>query len=287
MSRTVIGIDLGGTKMSAARYDVATWYNEAEVSAPTQAKKGFQSVMTAVAGLVKKIRTPSTTHIGIGVAGLVEKPRGAILRLPHIPGAEGITPAHASVALGLPVTFMNDANCFALAEATLGAGKGKPVVVGITLGTGVGGGIILDGKIFSGAHGYAAEIGHMLLRPGETPYPMEHPRGDVEEFLSGTAMGRRCTAALRPEEYLEGAVCSFLQPQVFEEVAWMCTSLAHLLDPSIIIFGGSAGRALEPHLEEITKELQKWMLPGVPLPELATAQRADAEVLGAAMVARH
>lgn len=287
MARSIIGIDCGGTKIAAARYDVQTWQCETEATASTHAKKGFSSILQTMTGLVRRLRAPTTTHIGIGVAGLVERPRGAILRLPHIPGAEGITPAHASVALGLPVTFENDANCFALAEATLGAGKGKPVVVGVTLGTGVGGGIILDGKIFSGAHGYAAEIGHMLLRPGETPYPMEHPRGDVEQFLSGTAMGRRCTAAERPEEYLEGAVCSFLQPQVFEEIAWMCTSLTHLLDPSVIIFGGSAGRALGPHLDAVTAELKKWMLPGVPLPELAVAQREDAEVLGAAMVAKN
>lgn len=287
MARTVIGIDLGGTKIAAARYDAQTWHREEELSAATHAKKGFAYVLQTLSGVVKKLRTPTTSHIGIGLAGLIKKQQGGILHLPNIPGAEGMTPAHASVVLGLPVTFENDANCFALAEATAGAGKGKPVVIGVTLGTGVGGGIILDGKIFSGAHGYAAEIGHMLLRPGETPYPMEHPRGDVEQFLSGTAMGKRCTAAERPEEYLEGAVCSFLQPQVFEEVAWMCTSLTHLLDPSIIIFGGSAGRALGPHLQEITVELQKWMLPGVPLPALAIGAREDAGILGAAMVARN
>ena len=132
-----------------------------------------------------------------------------------------------------------------LQKASREQAKGHSVVVGITLGTGVGGGIVIDGKIFTGAHGYAAEIGHMLLRPGETPYPMEHPRGDAEEFLSGTAMGKRCKAAENPQEYLEGSVCSFLQPQVFEEVAWLCTSLTHLLDPSVIVFGGSAGERLD------------------------------------------
>ena len=169
-----------------------------------------------------------------------------------------------------------------LYEAYLTHGRYKKVLY-ITLSTGIGGGVITEGKIdptFADS-----EIGHMLLRPGETPYPMEHPRGDAEEFLSGTAMGKRCEAAKKPEEYLEGAVCSFLQPQVFEEVAWLCTSLTHLLDPSIIIFGGSAGRALGPHLTTIEKELQKWMLPGVPLPALAIAAREDAGILGAAMIA--
>lgn len=286
MVRTVLGIDLGGTKIAAGRYDVQTWQCEAEASASTHKKKGFPYVLQTISGLVKRLRTPQTTSIGIGVPGLVTRPKGTILRLPNVPGAEGMTSVHAAVALGLPVTFENDANCFTLAESVTGAGKGHSIVVGITLGTGVGGGIVIDGKIFSGAHGYAAEIGHMLLRPGETPYPMEHPRGDAEEFLSGTAMGKRCKAAENPQEYLEGSVCSFLQPQVFEEVAWLCTNLTHLLDPSVIIFGGSAGRALGPHLDVIGKELKRWMLPGIPLPALAVAEREDAGVLGAAMVAR-
>ncbi|MEK7562918.1 MAG: ROK family protein [Patescibacteria group bacterium] len=287
MVRTVLGIDLGGTKIAAGRYNVQTWQCEAEASASTHAKKGFPYVLKTISGLVKQLKTPTTASIGIGIPGLVTRPKGTILKLPNVPGAQGFTPAHAAVALGLPVTFENDANCFTLAESVAGAGKGHSVVVGITLGTGVGGGIVIDGKIFTGAHGYAAEIGHMLLRPGETPYPMEHPRGDAEEFLSGTAMGKRCKAAENPQEYLEGSVCSFLQPQVFEEVAWLCTSLTHLLDPSVIVFGGSAGRALGPHLATIEKELQKWMLSGVPLPKLAVAEREDAGVLGAAMIAKN
>jgi predicted NBD/HSP70 family sugar kinase len=282
--RSVIGIDLGGTKIAAARYDPQTWSMEAEATASTHASKGFAYALKTVEGLVKKLKTPTVSAVGIGIAGLVEKPRGSILRLPNIPGAEGVTPAHASVLLGLPVTFENDANCFALAEALQGAGKGKRIVVGITLGTGVGGGIVIAGALFTGAHGFAAEIGHMLLVPGQPPFPTKDTRGDVEQFLSGTAFGKRCEAAKRPEDYLEGEVCSFLQPAVFREVAWLVTNLTHLLDPSVIVLGGSAGRALEPHLPEVMDELKRWMLPGAPLPEIAIATLEDAGTLGAAMV---
>src|SRR5690606_34007907 len=131
-----------------------------------------------------------------------------------------------------------------------------------------GGGIIIDGKIFRGANGFAGEIGHMLLKPGEPPYPTQDKRGEVEQFLSGTAMGKRCEAASHPGEYLEGEVCEFMRPDVFREVAWLVTNLTHLIDPSVIVFGGSAGHALKPHLSKVETELKKWMLPGTPIPAL-------------------
>ena len=98
MVRTVLGIDLGGTKIAAGRYDTKTWQCEAEASASTHAKKGFPYVLETMSGLVKRLKTPTTTSIGIGVPGLVTRPKGAILKLPNVPGAEGMTAAHAAVA---------------------------------------------------------------------------------------------------------------------------------------------------------------------------------------------
>jgi glucokinase len=168
----------------------------------------------------------------------------------------------------------------------LGAGKDHDIVIGITLGTGVGGGVVIHQKIQRGAHGFAGEIGHMLLRPGQPPYKTENKRGDIEQFLSGTAMGKRCAEAQRPDEYLEGAVCEFMRPEIFREVAWLITNLTHAFDPSIIIFGGSAGRALKPHFGAIKKELQNWLLPTVDAPELAISVLDDAGLRGAALLAQ-
>lgn len=188
--------------------------------------------------------------------------------------------------LKLPVHVENDANCFALAEARMGAGKDGKVVIGLTLGTGVGGGIVINGSIFQGADGFAGEIGHMLLRPGEPPYETEDKRGEVEQFLSGTAMGNRCPEAKDPSDYLHGAVCSFLHPQIFREAAWLCVSLTYLLNPSVIVFGGSAGTSLMSHLPEVESDVRKWMLPGTPLPRLAKAELKEPGVLGAALLAK-
>lgn len=284
-TQSIIGVDLGGTKCDIARYDLTTWQEQEHRRMPTAAERGFDAVLHDVLVMVDALRTPEVIAVGMGIPGLVRYPEGVLLRAPNIPGSDEVpVKMRLEKELKLPVILANDARCFTLAEAMVGAGKNHRVVVGITMGTGVGGGVVIDGKLFYGHHGFAGEIGHMLMMPGVPPYPTEDARGEVEQFLSGTAMGKRCAAAKNPEEYLEGEVCSFLQPSVFKETAWLITSLTHLLDPSIIVLGGSAGRALGPHLPKVEAELRKWMLPGTPLPHLAIAERKDAGTIGAALL---
>lgn len=283
MSRTVVAVDLGGTKALVARVAVDSWTIESQERIDTKSAEGFAAVLDDVCSAIERQRTPETVSVGIGVPGLVSK--GILLNAPNIKNARNIDVAHLMTQrLSLPVHVGNDANCFALAEARMGAAKGKGIVVGITFGTGVGGGIVIDGKVFEGAHGYAAEIGHMLMLPGSPPYETDDKRGEVEQFLSGTAMGKRCEAAQSPDDYLEGAVCSFMQPAIYREVAWLCTNLLYLLDPDLIVFGGSAGHALTKHVDAIEAELQKWILPGTPLPKIVAAEIKNAGVLGAALL---
>jgi predicted NBD/HSP70 family sugar kinase len=283
---SVIGVDIGGTKSALARYDMATHAVQQEAQMPTDASRGLPAVIDAVVPIIQSLRSADTCAVGLGIAGLVRQPEGVVEHAPNIPGGERFPLRNVlTEKLGFPVFVANDAQCFTLAEALGGAGKGRKVVVGIAMGTGVGGGIVIDGKIVHGARGFAGEIGHMLLLPGQPPYPSKHKRGEVEEFLSGTAMGKRCEAAEKPEDYLEGKVCALLQPHVFEETAWLCASLAHAIDPDIIVFGGSAGRALKPHLGTIRKNLGRWVFPNTPLPDLAIGHRKDAATLGAALLA--
>lgn len=285
-SHNVIGIDLGGTKIAAARYSGHGTVREAEERLPTKAERGFAQVIDEVVAVVQRLRTQDTLGVGIGVPGLIRQPEGRVIHTPNIPGGRDIPLKKIlTERLGLDIVVENDANCFALAEARLGAGMGKRVVVGITMGTGVGGGIVINGKVLRGSNGFAAEVGHMLLVPGHPPFETQDKRGEVEQFFSGTAMGKRCAQAKTPQDYLEGEVCSFMQPEIFREVAWFVTNLTYLLDPSIIVFGGSAGLALGSHFGEIRKELETWTLPGTPLPELAVASVKDAGIVGAALSA--
>ncbi len=281
---SIIGIDLGGTKIALARFDAKTMERE-DMKIIATPKTSYEEVETAVLDAIDSMKKENTVGIGIGVPGLVDRASGVIKIMPNIPGSENRDLASViKQETELPVALANDAGCFTLAEAIDGAGKGHKIVIGITMGTGVGGGIVIDQKLFTGSHGFAAEIGHMLLQPGEPPYPTKNLRGEVEQFLSGTAMGKRCDAARKPEDYLEGEVCEWMRPEIFREVAWMVTNLTHLLDPSVIIFGGSAGRALKHHLASIKKELKGWMLPDAPMPELVIGTLDDAATRGAARI---
>ncbi len=285
-SSTILGIDLGGTKTAIALFDKDTLEQLSVKVCPTNAARGFDAVQQSLLEEISALRRDDTVAIGLGVPGFIDHQTGKIVTMPNIPGAEGKElAAFIYYETRLPTVMENDARCFAYAEALLGVGKDHDVVLGVTLGTGVGGGIVINKKLYHGARGYAGEIGHMLLQPGKPPYSTKDVRGDVEQFLSGTAMGKRCEAAQSPEDYLEGQVCGFMQPQVFREVAWLVVNTVHTIDPSIIVFGGSAGRALQPHFSAIKKELQQWMLPGINAPLLAVSELRDAAVKGAALLA--
>lgn len=282
---SVIGIDLGGTKLAVARYDSARWKKQDARVLPT-AGKTFPVIMEEMIALIREFRSDDTTAVGVGVPGLIDKSNGSIRAVPNIPGGNGIAFLQVlKKETGLSVAVENDSACFTLAEALQGAGKGKDVVVGITLGTGVGGGIVIGGKVFQGQHGCSAEFGHMLLTPGSSPAHGGAGRGEIEEYLSGTALQRRCPQAGKPEETLAGPACAHLHAAIVREIAWMCTSLIHCVDPGIIVFGGSAGRALLPHLGSIEQALKTWMLPGSPLPSLAIGSLEDAGTRGAALLA--
>lgn len=285
MTKTLLGVDIGGTNMKFASFDAMTRDIVRKQIVPTEAERGFSDVLERAVAVMETFRDEETQAIGVCVPGPVQQPEGTLLRAPNIPGSEGINLKKILEAkLRTSVAVGNDARCFALAEALLGAGKGHSVVCGITIGTGVGGGVIVNGSILGGAHGFAGEIGHMLLRPGEPPYATDDHRGTIEQFLSGTAFAERCKAASSPDDYLQGEACAFLHPEVFKEIAWLCTNVTHAYDPSIIVFGGSTGKALKPHLGAIEKELRKWLLPPTPPPVLAIAQREHAGALGAALL---
>lgn len=283
----ILGIDLGGTKVTLSLFDAKTFQSLRSTTIATEAKEGYAHVQERLLKELSQWLTPEVAAIGLGVPGFVDKKTRTIVTLPNIPGAEGADiVGWLSKESGKPVTVENDARCFAYAEAVAGAGSGHDVVIGITLGTGVGGGVVIDGELYLGSRGFAGEVGHVLLVPGQPPYKTDDKRGEAEQFLSGTAMGKRCDAATSPQQYLEGQVCSFLRPEVFREVAWLVTDLVHVIDPSIVVFGGSAGRALAPHLPMIREEVRRWMVPGVPAPELSCGSLADASVRGAALLAK-
>lgn len=184
-----LGIDIGGTftKIVALAADQSVL---AEGRVPTRSADGPAQLVERAAGASREMCADSglalgaATAVGVGVAGLVDKATGVLVACPNLPGWEGFHGAEAfSAALRIPAVVENDASAAALAEATLGAGRGRDPVALLTLGTGVGGGLVIGGRIVHGRHGFAGEFGHMALAVDGGPRCACGARGCVEAYL--------------------------------------------------------------------------------------------------------
>ncbi len=239
MTRSRIGIDLGGTKIEALALD-ATGREVFRKRIPTP-RGDYGATISAVQSLVREIGEGS---VGIGIPGAESRATGLIKNanstwLIGKPLAKDL-----EAALGRPVRLENDANCFALSEATDGAGKGAPVVFGVILGTGVGGGIVVDGKVIRGANAIAGEWGHNALpQPVNQDFPLPPcycgRAGCIESYLSGPGLSRdheRVTGErLAPEQVV---LHEKTMARYEERLARALASVINVLDPEVIVLGG-------------------------------------------------
>ena len=239
MARSRIGIDLGGTKIEALALD-ATGREVFRKRIPTP-RGDYEATISAVQSLVREIGEGT---VGIGIPGAESRATGLIKNanstwLIGKPLAKDL-----EAALGRPVRLENDANCFALSEATDGAGKGAPVVFGVILGTGVGGGIVVDGKVIRGANAIAGEWGHNALpQPVNQDFPLPPcycgRAGCIETYLSGPGLSRdheRVTGErLAPEQVV---LHEKTMARYEERLARALASVINVLDPEVIVLGG-------------------------------------------------
>lgn len=190
-----IGIDLGGTKIAGAVFDAAAGQMVVRETIPTQAHEGPDAVLLRIAEHARALARQAglemrqISGVGVGVPATFDWDTGTIWLIPNLPGAWLNKPAGAILNqhLGVPISLVNDARAFTLAEATLGAGKGYPSVVGITLGTGIGGGIVIDGRLYRGLTGAAGEFGHHTIDMHGLPDGSGNP-GGWESLGSGPAI---------------------------------------------------------------------------------------------------
>jgi glucokinase len=256
----VIGVDIGGTKMLAVRLDAAGNV-EAEVRVPTPADGAevvarVGEVITVLAG------ADHPSAIGLGVPGLVGRD-DVLLFSPHLPGLVGVPLGRhlAAVAPSASLWVGNDATAAGWAEHQLGAGAGVDDVLMVTLGTGIGGGIVAGGRLYEGADRFAGEWGHTVIDPHGPPCPCGQ-RGCWERFASGTGLGRlgRETAqagraarvvelAGGDPEAVRGEHVTVAAAEGDDEAAeimaafawWLALGLANLaniFDPGVIVIGG-------------------------------------------------
>lgn len=192
-SRTAIGIDIGGTKILGAVVGRdGTVLDEHRV--PSQAD--WHEMRASILELVTELRgrNPAITALGVGAAGMVDR-EGTIHYAPNVPGFRNVAvQAELAARTGLATVVDNDANTAVYAEHQLGAARGATDAMLITLGTGIGGGMIVDGRVLRGAHGFAAEVGHFQIDP-DGPWCACGERGHWEAMASGTALGRMAREA--------------------------------------------------------------------------------------------
>jgi glucokinase len=254
----IAGIDLGGTQIR-----VAVAHPEGPIVETARTQTALLHTPEALASWVAcEIRRMSggepVRNVAIGAPGPVDPHRGLLVNPPNLPWKNLPLASILSTAIGAPVRLENDANLAALGEFHHGAGRGCRTMVYVTWSTGVGGGLILDGQLFSGAHGTAGEVGHMVLDPNG-PLDSCGQRGCVEAFCGGGALSRQTgesaadlfeAAATGDEEAAE------LVRRAATYMGHALVNLTNLVDPEVIVMGGGVTRSwarVEPTLQEVLR----------------------------------
>jgi glucokinase len=306
-----VGVDVGGTKVSVAAL------RDGDLSEPRVRPTntgGAEELVDEIVAAVAELRSPATQSVGIGVPSIVDFETGHLRTSVNVPFEDLPLREILLERIGLPVFVDNDATVAALAEAWDGERIGVESLVMFTIGTGVGGGLVLGGRIYRGATGAASEIGHMLIgcdlgagapRPGGFPQA-----GSLESLAAGSELDRLARAAARSEpssalgrmaaagrevagpDAVEAARAGD-QPAIEairilgERLGIGIASAINLLDPEVVAIGGGASAAGELLLEPARETALAFVLPGVGTEtEIRLARSGPkAGVLGAALLA--
>ncbi|MGH9212900.1 MAG: ROK family protein [Acidimicrobiales bacterium] len=311
MTRTVAGVDVGGTKVLGVLVDQDhPEVVKAEHRVPTPL--GADAVLDAIAEVAQALATP-VESLGVGIAGLVDRD-GVLKTAPNLPTLRRVAVRDELVRrLGCPVAVDNDATCAAWGEQRAGAARGVRDATCITLGTGIGAGLIAGGAVVRGAHGFGGEAGHMVVDPVGPLCPCGR-RGCWERMASGSGLARlardaaeagrlaRSLAlaggeipALRGEHVamaaLEGDEAAL---ELLRSFAWWVAmgiaNLVTLLDPGVVVIGGGLIEIGEPLLGPVRSHYRDLVMdydqrPDVQILAAELGERAGA--IGAALLGGH
>lgn len=260
----LLGLDLGGTAVKALVYEWAGGRGRvlSHSQRPSEASRSPEHVRRVLLEFVHDLRAeyPAIEAIGIGCAGSVDGARGVVRNSPNFAGWHEV-PLREWLAsdTGLRVSVENDANCAVYGEWKAGGGVGCRHLVLITLGTGVGSGVITDGRLLRGATGTAAELGHTSMYANGVECPCGH-RGCFERYCSATALSQ-AAGGLACEEVFEkhpAVVDTFL-----ENLIVGLTNVANTFDPEKLLLGGGMSPALQKFLPRIREGIRKRAFPAV------------------------
>jgi glucokinase len=306
-----IGVDLGGTKMLIGVLSDGTdpLYEQREASTG-QTEDELVELLVREVEEARQAR-PDVAAVGLGIPATIDHDRGVAVAAVNLPLADLAIRDIVSERVGLPVFVDNDANAAAYAEYLYGAGQGKPHMVMLTVGTGIGGGLILGGEIYRGSTGAGAELGHTVIQMDGPPCQGNCPNhGCVEALASGTALGRegRAAAESAPDSALGKLLAEGQEVDgraatkaalagdevaigVFEligsRLGVACASFANIFQPDAIVVGGGVIAAGDLLLEPARREVrQRALRPMNETPILEATLGNDAGIIGAAAMAR-
>ncbi|HEY6127976.1 MAG TPA: ROK family protein [Candidatus Acidoferrum sp.] len=314
-TRWMIGVDVGGTKVAAGFVSERGEIGEhlrLPMNPRGTAEEGFAAVTSALDELLrrKNMGKPASFSIGICAPGPLNPRTGVVLNPPNVPCWRDF-PLAAQIErrYGVQAKVDNDANAAALAESLWGAGKGYGNVFYTCIGTGIGTGIILDGKIFHGRTGSAAEGGHVSIDFRGTRCNCGK-KGCIEALASGTAIARRAreaaaadsvrgaqlivlaggdVALIRSETVRRAAsagdpLAQEILSETIEYLAIWLGNIVDLLEPEVMILGGGVAEMLRPHFDEIQARMKNWCVNAryAEIPLLATHYGENSGVTGGA-----
>ncbi|MBW2964588.1 ROK family protein [Candidatus Woesearchaeota archaeon] len=267
MMRYAIGLDIGGTKIEGCVVSSNGKVIDRH-RIPTEAKKGkavvIRNILSVISELLHRNRKIEVTGIGAGIPGFTDR-NGQIVLMPNAP-LKGTNLAEViRKRFGMPAFVDNDANCFALAEYMFGAGKGSSVMLGLIVGTGVGGGIILDGRTLPGCEGGAGEIGHILL--DHSAKSMVVGKNDFESACSGPGLTRRYVKAggkikdPDPKKIFASndPVARKVVDDEYRYLGILLGGFTNTLNPDMIVLGGGVSNVISP--ARIEKDIKKFAIP--------------------------
>ncbi len=248
------GVDLGGTKIEGAIVDAARPDRAiARIRIPTESERGYDHIVRQVEALIARLEAESghtrPPVIGFATPGSVEPATGVMKNCNTVALNGRALRDDLAYKLGVTVRLANDANCFALAESRMGSARGRRVVIGLILGTGVGGGIVVDGRVLEGLHGIAGEWGHNPMRGEHTPCYCGRD-GCVETVISGPALERhhweRTGESISLEEIAArasrgDAAADATITRLCEKFGEAIAAVINIVDPDAIVIGGGVG----------------------------------------------
>jgi glucokinase len=275
-----IGVDVGGTKILAGAVTGEGRVSHVQRGSTPGRRvtpEVLEDALTEVVGRVAG--TEALRGVGLAAAGFVDASGERVRFAPHLPWSDDDVRERLSSRWGVPVMLDNDANCAAYAETTYGAAAGATSSLMVTMGTGIGGGIVVDGRVLRGANGMAGEFGHAQVVPDGVPCECGH-RGCWEQYSSGNALVRYARERLGQEPSMLADACEgrpeLVTGQMVSEAAeagdllarrafasvgdWLGVGVANLVaafDPEVVVIGGGVSAAGERLLEPARTALER------------------------------